>query len=447
MVYSIIAVLLTANSFFVQPWRAWNALGSDATPNFNFLHKSWWPNTVMELTAIKRKNSAKFPQLNEVLRSFAFWGECFWFSSQLFLLTYYLSTINQILFALGDASANTADVDSLYNNMFTRACVFFNGLGWLWSPFVGYLMVTRSVYFRVYLEIIMALAMSLMLTVPIIEVQVVVFLIQALVRLQLFSNHFAYLGERFGFRHFGLLNGISSLVAGAVGLLGYFLQIYSLFVANGNYGLSYFFVSAFVVSSCVFPFILRRKDRTEVESDDTEAVVDDSEREPNEEGSDKELQGKIFGHGDALTADSSYDVFFGLVYSIDPSCLVKDSSYDAFLEYLYSSPKGAKLDRKETIITESTFTDDEAQIVIIDLDEIAIHGVTRPRIEGGESLVTKSRRPQRRTFDQHDAVVESCSHRRATTGTLPRLTGDRRGLERESKQRSIWNVATFMEYD
>ena len=81
------------------------------------------------------------------MRSFTFWGECYWFSSQMFLLTYYLSTINQILFALGDASVNQ-NVDSLLNNMFTRAGVFFNGLGWLWSPVVGYLMVTESIYIR-----------------------------------------------------------------------------------------------------------------------------------------------------------------------------------------------------------------------------------------------------------------------------------------------------------
>jgi len=403
----------------------------------------------MELTAIKRKNSAKFPQLNEVLRSFAFWGECFWFSSQLFLLTYYLSTINQILFALGDASANTADVDSLYNNMFTRACVFFNGFGWLWSPFVGYLMVRRSIYFRVYLEIIMALAMSLMLTVPIIEVQVVVFLIQALVRLQVFSNHFAYLGERFGFRHFGLLNGISSLVAGAVGLLGYFLQIYSLFVANGNYGLSYFFVSGFVLSSCIFPFVLRRKDRAESEGDGTEALVDDSDRERNEEGGDKELGGKITDRDDVLTTDSSYDVFVGLLYSIDPShdaCTVEDSSYEAFLEYLYSSSRGAKLDQT---FTETTFRDDEAQVEIIDRDEIAIHNdnvATRPKLVRDETLVTKSRRPRTRSFDQDAAVVEKRRHRRATTAEAPsRLPSDQRRTER--RRRSVWNEATFIEYD
>ena len=105
--------------------------------------------------------------------------------------------------------------------MFTRACVFFNGFGWLWSPIVGYLMKTKSIYFRIYLEISMAFVMSIMLTVPIIEVQVVVFMLQALVRLQVFSNHFAYIGERFGFRHFGLLNGFSSLVAGSFDLLGY----------------------------------------------------------------------------------------------------------------------------------------------------------------------------------------------------------------------------------
>ena len=77
--------------------------------------------------------------------------------------------------------------------------------------------------------------MSILLTIPIIELQVVVFPLQPFVRLQVFSNHYAYLAERFGFRHFGLLNGISSLVAGTFGLLGYTLQIFSVYIANGNY--------------------------------------------------------------------------------------------------------------------------------------------------------------------------------------------------------------------
>jgi hypothetical protein len=59
-------------------------------------------------------------------KSFTFWEEGFWFSGELFFLTYYLSTINQILFSLGDTS-----VDSLYNNIFSSVAVFSNGLGFL----------------------------------------------------------------------------------------------------------------------------------------------------------------------------------------------------------------------------------------------------------------------------------------------------------------------------
>mmetsp|Transcript_6881 Transcript_6881/g.15208 ORF Transcript_6881/g.15208 Transcript_6881/m.15208 type:complete len:1147 (+) Transcript_6881:201-3641(+) len=323
-VYSSVAILLTINSFFVQPWRAWNALGSHAELDVNLLRASWWPSSINMLTAIKRKNSAKFPPLNEVLKSFVFWGECFWFSSQLFLLTYYLSTINQILFALGDARVN-ADVDSFANNMFTRAGVFFNGLGFLWSPIVGYSMKTRSIYFRIYVEIIMALVMAIMLTIPIIEVQVVVFLLQALVRLQVFSNHFSYIGERFGFRHFGLLNGLSSLVAGSFGLLGYLLQIYSLFVAKGAYSMSYFMVAGLVVSSSIFPFILKKKDQAAME------------KEKRREGRESikvnggEL-GKQFKQSDGEETNPISDSFDEFLCYLSR---VRDNSYESFLDFLY----------------------------------------------------------------------------------------------------------------
>jgi len=331
--YSIVALLLTVNSFFIQPWRAWNTIASKTKLDTNCFDRSWWPSNIHELTAIKRKNSKKFPQLDEALRSFPFWGECFWFSSQLFLLTYYLSTINQILFALGDASVN-ANVDSLLNNLFTRACVFFNGLGWLWSPIVGYLLVTKSIYARIYLEIGMAFTMSLMLTVPFIEVQVVVFLLQALVRLQVFSNHFAYIAERFGFRHFGLLNGISSLVAGAFGLFGYLLQIYSLYVADGNYGISYFFIAGLVLSSAIFPFVLKKKDNAvkeeepnEVVSGDTGVIVGDERK------TDEDFNLVKMSDSEDTGVDSSYQSFLDFLY---PS--IEQTRYESFVKFLYGPP-------------------------------------------------------------------------------------------------------------
>jgi len=232
--------------------------------DLNCCKRSWWPSNekgVRKLTAEKKETDTKYPPLKEVMRSFAFWGECFWFSCQLFLLTYYLSTINQILFSLGDAKVNQ-DVDSPLNNMFTRAAIFFNGLGFLWTPLVGYLMQSLSFYRRIYLEIGMAFLMAMTLALPIIELQVIVFLVQALVRLQVFTYHFAYIADRFGFRHFGLLNGISSLIAALFGLAGYVLQIFSVYVTSGNFGVSYFFVSGLILASTLFPLLLRRADKS-----------------------------------------------------------------------------------------------------------------------------------------------------------------------------------------
>ena len=186
--YAAVTVILTINCFLHQPWRAWNALGSSPSVDMNCFRRLWWPQGFDRLSAIKKPSDAKFPPLNEVLMSFQFWGECFWFSGSVFLLTYYLSTISQILFTLGDAKVDD-DVDNFANNIFTRIAVFMNGLGFLWAPTVAYLQKTKSIYYRVCLEITLALIACVLLTIPIIEVQIVVFIIQAFVRLQTFTYH------------------------------------------------------------------------------------------------------------------------------------------------------------------------------------------------------------------------------------------------------------------
>ena len=193
----------------------------------------------------------------------------------------------------------------------------------------------------------MAFVMSLMLTVPIIEVQVVVFMLQALVRLQVFSNHFAYIGERFGFRYFGLLNGISSLVAGSFGLLGYLLQVYSLFVAKGNFSLSYFFVAALVLSSSIFPFVLRKKDQHNAAVEEEKRENGDLETQTGDEAND--LVAGVNGTDDeeyygAMVEDPSYDAFMAFF----------DPSYEAFLVFLYSPSEQAPKD--ETKAEKATST-------------------------------------------------------------------------------------------
>ena len=146
--YAGVAAILTINSFFHQPWRAWNAIGSKASVDVNCFRRNWWPNS-MKLTSKKLASDKKFMPLKKVLTSFAFWGECFWFSGHVFMLTYYLSTINQILYSLGDARVND-NIDSFLNNVFTRVAVFFNGLGFLWAPSIAFLSRTKSLYFRIY---------------------------------------------------------------------------------------------------------------------------------------------------------------------------------------------------------------------------------------------------------------------------------------------------------
>eukprot|EP00984_Skeletonema_dohrnii_P027963 scaffold17726_cov135-Skeletonema_dohrnii-CCMP3373.AAC.4 len=220
--YAGIALLLTINCFFHQPWRAWNAIGSHATVDLNCFRLDWWPtfappptepeedveggtqgrgrsgrHSFLRLSAMKKSSDAKFLSLNQVLKSFQFWGECIWFSGNVFFLTYYLSTISQVLFALGDTKVND-DVDSFANNVFTRVAVLFNGFGFLWAPTVAYLTKSKSIYFRICLEIGMAFIACIFLAIPIIELQIITFVIQAFVRLQIFSYHFNYLQERIG---------------------------------------------------------------------------------------------------------------------------------------------------------------------------------------------------------------------------------------------------------
>lgn len=307
--YAGIALLLTINCFFHQPWRAWNAIGSHATLDLNCFRIEWWPtfappptdterdeegsgsnrrdsfirsrHNFWRLHAIKGQTDPKFLPLNQILMSFQFWGECFWFSGNVFFLTYYLSTISQVLFALGDAKVND-DVDSFANNIFTRVAIFFNGFGFLWAPTVAYLQKSKSIYFRISMEISMAFIACVLLAIPTIELQILTFVIQAFVRLQIFSYHFSYLQERFGFRHFGFLNGISSLVAGLIGLCGYGLQIFSIYQADGSFTISYIIVAAVILSTLAFPIVLKRLDTKEQQQREQEAqvskAIDESEK-------------------------------------------------------------------------------------------------------------------------------------------------------------------------
>ena len=84
------------------------------------------------------------------------------------------------------------------------------------------------------------------------EIQIVGFAILSFARLFLFSCHHTYLLDRFGIEFFGTLNGISSLVAAAIGFVSYPLQLFAL---RTNYSFSFVPIGVCVGLAYVFPFM------------------------------------------------------------------------------------------------------------------------------------------------------------------------------------------------
>ena len=67
------------------------------------------------------------------MRRFEFWGECIFYSINLLLLTYYLSTAGAFLFEKGDAKF-TLNPNDPTDYMFSRMAGWLNSLGFLWYP-------------------------------------------------------------------------------------------------------------------------------------------------------------------------------------------------------------------------------------------------------------------------------------------------------------------------
>ena len=66
--------------------------------------------------------------------------------------------------------------------------------------------------------------------------------------MQLFSFHFAYLPDRFGFTHFGTINGVTAVIAAFVGLASYPLTLAAVYGDGWGTPLTAVLVAAIVVS-------------------------------------------------------------------------------------------------------------------------------------------------------------------------------------------------------
>lgn len=233
---------------YAQPWDMVEA-GIPIVPDLRCYRRRWWKRAVYGSKPIV------WSAVRE-MRRFDFWGEMLFFSVNLFVMTYYLSVMPQLLHAKG-AIPFGHNPNDWEDYQFQRLSGIFNGLGALWLPTVEH-MLTRLSWDKCFCALLFSNLLFVgLLTVPALECQVVAFALQSFSRLMLFSFHHTYLLETFGVECFGIMNGITAFGAAIFGLLGYPLQLFALSVAGGDFAISMSFVGAALVVSGLFPLAQR----------------------------------------------------------------------------------------------------------------------------------------------------------------------------------------------
>ena len=106
--------------------------------------------------------------------------------------------------------------------------------------------------------------------------------------------------------------------------MGYGLQIFSVFVANGNFGISYIFVTVLVCVSSIFPFILKKQDQKK--------EAEKAELQKNESDSKDEI-GQT---APSTLHENEKGKEVGQLVSSTASTVAKDPAYAEFLEVLNS---------------------------------------------------------------------------------------------------------------
>ena len=185
-IYSGVVCLVLVNSFICIPWARLEQ-GNTATLNIRFWERQWWVGKV-----------AKKPFLASVfdeVGKFEFWGESLFFSVNLFLLSYYLSTSGQLMYEKGDVKLTT-EPNSWSDYIYARMAGWLNSLGFMWFPVVTLIMTRCKWHTKYGLTCLLNLLVVTVSVVPSLETQVLGFTTLSLSRLLLFSFHHAYIIEK-----------------------------------------------------------------------------------------------------------------------------------------------------------------------------------------------------------------------------------------------------------
>ena len=167
------------------------------------------------------------------LRTRKYWAETLWYSIGILQFQWYIGTLGSQLYALGDESSGPVDAPN--NFVFLKAANVFNALSGLWWPISAYMMRTQSFRRVIDLQNAVSVVYTVLLCVPVLELQTVTFAVQAVSRFLLFSAHHAFLSNQFPMKFFGVLNAVTYTVSSVFTFLIYPMQIVTVKYLGGSY--------------------------------------------------------------------------------------------------------------------------------------------------------------------------------------------------------------------
>ena len=134
---------------------------------------------------------------------------------------------------------------------------WLTAMGFLWYPTTKYLILKTNWPVKFTCVIVLnAIVALIIFAVPQLSPQIIAMVLLSCTRLMLFSFHHGFLLDKFGIEYFGILNGVSSLVAAIIGLLNYPLQLMAIEI--GSYSITFVPIAVAVVLLGVFPFLLNK---------------------------------------------------------------------------------------------------------------------------------------------------------------------------------------------
>mmetsp|Transcript_20062 Transcript_20062/g.63066 ORF Transcript_20062/g.63066 Transcript_20062/m.63066 type:complete len:1006 (-) Transcript_20062:337-3354(-) len=267
-----VALGFTAHAACVQPWKAYAKLKvktakDDSTTTDETISRfpRWVGSSrccqlVSVLTTYKPSERLHGIPVKDQIRTFEFLAEALFFSLGLLLVQLYLGTITNQLFFKGDRAAFSAVPAHRTDFAYTKLAGFVNGAGGLWYPWTAYLLEDGGYAVAAISQCLLATTFHLVLLLPHLPLMVFAMLAHAGARNLLFSLHASYLSTVFGTKTFGLLDGISCLLAAVVCLASYPLQLFAIFDLDGRYASLNIAGAVVSASLTLFPILLASRD-------------------------------------------------------------------------------------------------------------------------------------------------------------------------------------------